>query len=102
MTDPILNKILTEWNNSVHKIKTDHGHSIDLNEDYHMALLDEIIGNIDAPPGFKIRMMNRMRGLTEAACGPGQNPKRDGCVAADGSSGSGKSAEEEPKKKKER
>jgi hypothetical protein len=91
MTDPILNKILTEWNSKVRKIKTDHGHSIDLNEDYHMALLDEIIGNIDAPPGFKIRMMNRMRGITEAACKTGQNPERDGCVAADGSAGSGKS-----------
>ena len=95
MNNSIIDKILTEWAYRVPNGMPNPKNSYDL------IMLDEVLSNIDAPPGFKIRMMNRMRGITEAACGPGQNPERDGCVAADGSTGSGTSKEEPSKEKSE-
>jgi len=93
MNNSIIDEILTEW---AYRVPNGMPNPKD---NYDLIQLDEVLSKIDAPPGFKIRMMNRMRGITEATCNQGQNPERDGCVAADGSKGSGKSKEKTDTKK---
>ena len=94
MDNSIIDQILTEWAYRVPDGMPNPKNAL------HMIQLDEAMSSLKLPRKFKVGLLRRMRGLQEGgACGPGQNPERDGCVAADGSKGSGKSKEKTDTKK---
>ena len=94
MKNSIIDDILTEWAYRVPNGMPNPKNSYDL------IMLSEAMSSLKLPRKFKTGLLRRVRGLQEGgACGPGQNPKRDGCVAADGSTGSGTSKEEPSKEK---
>jgi len=61
----------------------------------HLQILEDVLRDYKYSEEFIQEYILQI----EAVCQQGQNPGRDGCVAADGSKGTGKKAEKEPKKK---
>jgi len=61
----------------------------------HLQILEDVLRDYKYSEDFIKEYILQI----ESTCQQGQNPGRDGCVAADGSKGSGKKAEKEPKKK---
>ncbi len=62
----------------------------------HLQILEDVLRDYKYSEDFIQEYILQI----EAVCQQGQNPGRDGCVAADGAKGSGKKAEDEPKKEK--
>ena len=64
----------------------------------HLQILEDVLRDYKYSEEFIQEYILQI----EAVCQQGQNPGRDGCVAADGSKGGGKKVEKEPKKDKEK